>query len=81
MQDAAELGLDPEEIAFYAEGLLMEGFHLIWSAIAEIEDPGDPVILQLICAEGQAPTVPPLPDGWCLSTVDGAQGRAAPPKQ
>lgn len=79
VQDAEDLGLDAEEIAYYAEGLLMEGFHLVWSALAEVEDPRDPVILQLVCAEGQAPVAPPVPEGWCLSTVSDAAGRAAPP--
>ncbi len=78
VQDAEDLGLDPEEIAFYAEGLLLEGFHLMWSALAEVEDPKDPVILQLICAEGQPPVAPALPEGWCLSTVADATGRATP---
>ncbi len=81
LQDAEELGLDPEEIAYYAEGLLMEGFHLAWMALAEIEDPSDPILLQLICSEALAPTLPPLPDGFCISTVPDATGRAAPRSQ
>ncbi len=77
-QEAEDLGLDPEEIAFYAEGLLMEGFHLAWALLADVDAPAEPLILQLTCAEDLPPPPPPLPEGWCLCTVAGTLGRAAP---
>ncbi len=77
-QDAEELGLDPEEIAFYAEGLLAEGFHLSWALLADVDAPADPLILQLTCAEEAPPPSPPLPEGWCLCTAPNATGRAEP---
>lgn len=78
LQEAEELGLDPEEIAFYAEGLLAEGFHLLWQALADVDAPGDPVILQLTCAQNAPPPAPPLPEGWQLATIPNATGRATP---
>ena len=77
-QEAEELGLDPEEIAFYAEGVLVEGFHLAWALLADVDAPTDPLILQLTCAEGAAPPIPPLPEGWCRATLPNATGQAAP---
>ncbi len=71
--DATEL-LDAEEIAFYAEGLLMEGFGMIWQAMAEADTPKDPDHILLMFWQGptHAPTPPP-PDGWLVM----AQGRHA----
>ena len=77
-QDNSDLGLDPEEFAFYAEGLLAEGFHLVWALLADEADAQEPLILQLTCGEGAPPPPPPLPAGWCLARVAGAVGRAAP---
>ena len=77
-QEAEELGLDPEEIAFYAEGLLVEGFHLVWALLADVDAPADPLILQLTCGEDGLPPAPPLPEGWCVATLPGATGHAAP---
>jgi hypothetical protein len=77
-QEAEDLGLDPEEIAFYAEGLLTEGFHLVWALLADVDAPADPLILQLTCAEDFPPPFPPLPEGWCLATLANTTGRAAP---
>lgn len=78
LQDAEEMGLDPEEIAFYAEGLLGEGFYLVWALLADKDAPAHPLILQLICAEDAPPPVPPLPPGWCAAAVPDSIGRAAP---
>lgn len=77
-QDDSDLGLDPEEFAFYAEGLLAEGFHLAWALLADEADAQEPLILQLTCGEGAPPPPPPLPVGWCLARVAGATGRAGP---
>jgi hypothetical protein len=77
-QEADELGLDPEEIAFYAEGLLIEGFYLSWALLADVDAPAEPLILQLTCAQDASPPAPPLPDGWCPALIAGGSGRAAP---
>lgn len=78
VQEAEELGLDPEEIAFYAEGLIEEGFHLAWRVLADLADPGTPLLLQLACAEGAPPPPLPMVDDWCLAAVPDGQGSAAP---
>lgn len=55
-QDDAETLLDAEEIPFYAEGLLQEGFQLQWQILAETSAPKDPVHIRLFCWEtGMAP--------------------------
>lgn len=71
--DATEL-LDAEEIAFYAEGLLMEGFGMIWQAMAEADTPKEPDHILLMFWQGptHAPTPPP-PEGWRVM----AEGRRA----
>ncbi|MEO8245221.1 MAG: hypothetical protein ABI832_23350 [bacterium] len=64
--DTTEL-LDAEEIAFYAEGLLLEGFGMIWQAVADAATPKDPDHILLMFWQG--PTVaPPLPpgEGWLI---------------
>jgi hypothetical protein len=63
--DTTEL-LDAEEIAFYAEGLLQEGFGLLWHAMAEAEAPKEPDhVLLMFWQAGTAPPPPPgPPPGW-----------------
>ena len=64
--DAAEL-LDAEEIAFYAEGLLAEGFALHWQALAEASEPEDPI--RVILKFWQPPATPPplaKPADWLV---------------
>lgn len=59
--------LEAEEIAFYAEGLLDEGFHLDWRIMAAADAPDQPDHIQLwLWEDGAAP--PPEPDhqGWVL---------------
>ena len=52
--------LEAEEIAFYAEGLLEEGFHLDWRILALPATPDQPDHVQLyLWEEGAAP--PPAP--------------------
>ena len=64
--DSTEL-LDAEEIAFYAEGLLMEGFGMIWQAIADVEAPKVADHILLMFWEGAAPEPPGGPgDGWTV---------------
>lgn len=53
--------LEAEEIAFYAEGLLIDGFQMDWSLVAETG--ADPGHLRLcFWQDGDPPPV--LPDGW-----------------
>ena len=56
--------LEAEEIAFYAEGLLDEGFTLHWRIMAEASAPGLPEHIQLWLAEGTAPTPPDAGPDW-----------------
>jgi hypothetical protein len=78
VQEAEELGLDPEEIAFYAEGLMIEGFHIAWRALADGDAPTEPLLLQLACAESAAPPALPMDEGWRIAAVPDAEGHAAP---
>jgi hypothetical protein len=68
--DTTEL-LDAEEIAFYAEGLLAEGFSLIWQAYAPVEHPKDPDHILLMFWQGTAPPPPGPQEGWVVM----AEGR------
>jgi hypothetical protein len=53
--------LEAEEIAFYAEGLLIDGFRMDWTLVAGTT--GEPGHLRLcFWQEGDPP--PPLPVGW-----------------
>lgn len=63
--DATEL-LDAEEIAFYAEGLLSEGFSMIWQAMADEESPKEPDHVLMMFWQGPAapPAPPPPAAGW-----------------
>ena len=68
--DTTEL-LDAEEIAFYAEGLLMEGFGMIWQAMADTLRPKEPDHILLMFWQG--PTSPPPPtaaEGWVIHSQD-----------
>ena len=56
--------LDPDEIAFHAEGMLMEGFHLHWQVLAE---DGIPVLARLFFWQGAAPPVPAPEPGLTLA--------------
>ena len=71
--DMAEL-LDSEEIPFYVEGLLMEGFGLLWQAMAEAgpAKPEPDHVLLMVWEPGQTPPPDPEPaPGWKVL----AQGR------
>jgi hypothetical protein len=74
--DQTEL-LDAEEIAFYAEGLLLEGFGMIWQAMAEAETPKEPDHILLMFWQGAAPPPPAPPEGWVVT----AQGAWMAPQQ
>ncbi len=68
-QDDEEAMLDAEELAFYAEGLLAEGFALHWQALAEIEAPAIPVLTRLFFCEGALPELPPSAPEWSVVAV------------
>ncbi len=73
-QDEAEEGLEGEEIAYYAEGLLLEGFGLVWFALAGEDSPAEPEHVLLYFFEDPAaptPSLPAPPEGWQIM----AQGR------
>ncbi|MEI6099629.1 MAG: hypothetical protein WCS20_15315 [Alphaproteobacteria bacterium] len=57
-QDDMTERLDAEEIAFYAEGLLTEGFGMIWQAIAEPDSPRTAEHFLLMFWQGTCPPVP-----------------------
>lgn len=62
--------LEAEEIAFYCEGLLLDGFHMHWTLVALPQSPDQPDHLRL--EFWQDDTAPPsLPSGWVTLT----QGR------
>jgi hypothetical protein len=52
--------LEAEEIAFYAEGLLIDGFQMEWTLVADAAGPDH---LRLCFWQGGDPP-PPLPAGW-----------------
>jgi hypothetical protein len=56
--------LESEEIAFYAEGLLDEGFSLHWRIMAEASAPGLPEHIQLWLSQGTAPPPPDAGPDW-----------------
>jgi hypothetical protein len=67
VQDDATEMLDAEEIAFYAEGLMMEGFGLLWQAMAEAGTTSPDHILLMVWEPGATP--PPAPEaaeGWAI---------------
>ncbi|MDQ2066344.1 hypothetical protein Q9295_08165 [Xinfangfangia sp. CPCC 101601] len=59
--------LEAEEIAFYAEGLLDEGFNLDWRIMAAGDAPEKPDHIQLWVSEPGAPPPPAPPgEGWVM---------------
>ncbi len=55
--------LEAEEIAFYAEGLLLDGFRMHWALMALAEAPERPDHLRLCFWQDDSPA-PALPQGW-----------------
>lgn len=55
--DEAEF-LDGEEVPYYAEGLLLEGFHLHYQILAEAAAPKLPVHIRLFFWQNTAPALP-----------------------
>ena len=58
--------LEAEEVAFYAEGLLDEGFHLDWRLMASADAPTRADHLQLFLWEDGAPAPPEAADWHVL---------------
>lgn len=56
--------LDAEEVVFWAEGLIEEGFHLEWRAVALADAPDRTDHLRLYAWEGGATPPPACPSGW-----------------
>lgn len=66
-QDDADDMIDGEEIAFYAEGLLAEGFGLHWQVLAERDAPKEPVIVLLfLWQSGSKPALPDTGEDWVV---------------
>ena len=63
--------LESEEIAFYAEGLLQDGFCMTWVVVALAETPDVPDHIRLHFWQDDAPPPPDPADGW----VSQAAGR------
>ncbi|OYX25956.1 MAG: hypothetical protein B7Z10_04620 [Rhodobacterales bacterium 32-66-7] len=61
--DTPSEALESEEITFYAEGLMEDGFHLAWTIVALAEMPSQPDHIRLQVWQDAAPP-PPLPAGW-----------------
>lgn len=55
--------LEAEEVAFYAEGLLLDGFRMQWTLAATAEAPALPDHLRLEFWQDDSPP-PALPKGW-----------------
>ena len=64
LDDEADM-LDPEEIAFYAEGMLIEGAHLHWQLLAE---DGDPVLARLFFWQDSGPAIPAPEPGLTIAS-------------
>ena len=65
--------LEAEEIAFYAEGLLIDGFHMQWSLVALSDTPDLPDHIRLHFWQDGPPPPQAVP-GW--TTLDGGVWQA-----
>jgi len=59
--------LESEEIAFYAEGLLLDGFHMVWQVVAEDTAPVRPDHVRLFFWQEDAGPVPLPAAPWHLT--------------
>lgn len=60
--------LESEEVVFYAEGLLIDGFRMDWTLVADATGAADHLRL---CFWQDGPPPPALPSGW--SALDTAR--------
>ena len=58
--------LEAEEIPFYAEGLLLEGFQMHYQILAETDAPKDPAHVRLFFWQTGSPMPPAPEDGLTL---------------
>jgi hypothetical protein len=63
---AAAEALEAEEIAFYAEGLLEEGFGVIWEILSLPDAPEQARAIRLLVWQGEAAPPPAAPAPWRL---------------
>ena len=68
-QDDTEGLLDAEEIPFYAEGLLIEGFHMQWQVLADSDAPKEPAQLRLFFWQDE--NAPPAPEAELTLVASG----------
>ncbi len=61
--DTPTEALEAEEMVFYAEGLLEDGFHMIWTVVALPDTPDEADHVRFQFWQDGAPP-PPLPPGW-----------------
>jgi len=57
--------LEAEEIVFYAEGLLLDGFRMQWTLVALPDLPDAPDHIRLEFWQDETPA-PSLPKGWAV---------------
>jgi hypothetical protein len=63
--DSPSEALEAEEIAFYAEGLLIDGFRMLWQLTAAADSPDRPDHVRLcFWQDDSAPPAPP--SGWIV---------------
>lgn len=65
-QSGTDALLEAEEIPFYAEGLLLEGFHLHYQILADADAPKDPAHVRLFFWQSDAPAQPDPEPGLSL---------------
>lgn len=62
--DTPAEAIESEEIAFYAEGLMQDGFHLVWTVAALSGNPALADHVRLQVWQDADPPPPALPTGW-----------------
>lgn len=67
--DDAEF-LDAEEVPYYAEGLLLEGFRLHYQVLAESDTPKEPAHIRLFFWQSAPPSLPEPEDGLTVFAAD-----------
>ncbi len=65
-QSGSDALLEAEEIPFYAEGLLLEGFQMHYQILAETDAPTEPAHVRLFFWQADAPALPEPESGLSL---------------